>query len=275
MTIPNTTERRLLSELKPYPKQDLVFGDLPEAEFAALVASLKDHGQRDPIHVLPDDTVLKGHQRARAAKALGWPDIEVIVRYDLADDPYKAELEFIEDNACRRQLDPLAQARCMKHLIELEKRRPRDGTYRPPRGPLRDRVAKLFGCSGRNVDRHLQVLEAPLAVQLAFSAGRLPLVVAEQIARLPAEQQQRIAAAIEAGEDPRRVAAAHLQPKLKATSPAKVYARLLGQLEVAFEELDGKVGSIRRPSPRNSAEILARGAALIEQLQEHERPLRK
>ena len=35
----------------------------------------------NPLQVLPDGTIISGHQRVRAAKLLGWSHIEAVVRH--------------------------------------------------------------------------------------------------------------------------------------------------------------------------------------------------
>lgn len=91
-----------------------MFDDLPEAEIDALAADIEANGLRQPIEILPDGTVLAGHQRLRAVRKLGWKEVNCVVRTDLADDPAGAELFFIMDNLNRRQLSPIMKARCVE-----------------------------------------------------------------------------------------------------------------------------------------------------------------
>lgn len=95
-------------------KQLEMFDDLPEAEIDALAADIEANGLRQPIEILPDGTVLAGHQRLRAVRKLGWKEVNCVVRTDLADDPAGAELFFIMDNLNRRQLSPIMKARCVE-----------------------------------------------------------------------------------------------------------------------------------------------------------------
>jgi ParB-like chromosome segregation protein Spo0J len=263
--------RRRIDQLREHPKQQILFGDLPEAEFAALIASMKAHGLRDPVQVGPDGMILKGHQRVRAAKSLGWNEIDVIVRHDLAEDPVAAEIEFVEDNANRRQLDSLGLARCIKHLRELEKQQPVDLDNWTPRLPLRDRLGQRFGFSGRHVDRLLAIIETPLSVQQAVSRQQLKLVHAEKVARLSTKQQLAIDKAIEAGRDPAQVVAAYLTARPAPKNATAVYRRFLCQLEQAVAALDGQVRSLKGAPLPNGEAILARGCTLIRQLLRHER----
>lgn len=72
-----------IHKLKSHPRQNDVFDDLPPSEYAALLGSMQRSGQDHPIHMLPDGTILAGHQRVRAARELGWSHIAAIVRHDL------------------------------------------------------------------------------------------------------------------------------------------------------------------------------------------------
>jgi ParB-like chromosome segregation protein Spo0J len=64
-------ERWKISRLKARPQQAAIFGDVSAAELDALAADMTEHGQRDPVEILPDGTIAAGHQRVRAAKKLG------------------------------------------------------------------------------------------------------------------------------------------------------------------------------------------------------------
>ena len=61
-----------------------MFGDLGAAELAALAEDMETHGLRHPVEVLPDGTIVAGYQRVRAARRLGWREIDAVVRLDLA-----------------------------------------------------------------------------------------------------------------------------------------------------------------------------------------------
>src|SRR5262245_52989614 len=100
-----------LSRLKDHPLQAAAFGDLPEQELEALAEDMRKNGQRQPVEALPDGTVVTGHQRVRAARMLGWAEVAVVVRADLARAGEAAvEAHLLADNLVRRHLTPLARA---------------------------------------------------------------------------------------------------------------------------------------------------------------------
>src|SRR4051812_4245105 len=80
-------ERRVVQwkvdKLAAHPRQE-IFDDLPEPEFQILVESVRHGGIEVPLEILPDGTIICGHQRSRAAKVVGLTEVPVIVRDDLA-----------------------------------------------------------------------------------------------------------------------------------------------------------------------------------------------
>src|SRR5690606_17392085 len=99
-------------------------GDIQAKDFDALLADIAENGLRSPIILLPDNTILAGHQRVRVATKLGWKTIPAVVRHDLANDPDGAELVFLRDNSVRRQRTLLGQVRDAVREQELVYKRP-------------------------------------------------------------------------------------------------------------------------------------------------------
>jgi ParB-like chromosome segregation protein Spo0J len=213
---------RMIGDLKPHPKQAEFFGDLPEAQFDALVADLKKHGQRTPIDILPDGTIITGHQRVRAARRLGWEEVEVVVRHDLAEAGEDAVEElFITDNSIRRHLSPLSRARCARRLLEL-KADCNPGQLRwADHDRMKAEVGKQLGICSRSVNRYLRALEAPPAVQRAFDREEIGLVDVGKVVGLPSALQRETARRIHQGEDASEV----LADVLKRSKPQKDEAR--------------------------------------------------
>ena len=79
--------------LDDFPRQASVFPPLNASERQALADSISVDGMRDRIHVLPPNNaagfesyvILDGHNRRDAAIALGWEEVPVLIRHDLAD----------------------------------------------------------------------------------------------------------------------------------------------------------------------------------------------
>ena len=143
-----TVTKWKIAKLKDHPRQAEMFGDVGDGELKALAENMDKRGQRDPVHIAPDGTVIAGHQRVRAAKLLGWKEIDVVVRHDLAAGGASAiEEHFIEDNFVRRHLPPLVRAKCIKRLMELEEGRDVARFGFTKKEELKTRIAARMGLS--------------------------------------------------------------------------------------------------------------------------------
>lgn len=246
-----------ISDLKDNPRQAAMFGDVAEVELDALTADLRKQGLLVPIEVLPDGTIITGHQRVRAAKKLGWKQIDAVVRDDLAtagDDAVEAR--FVEDNFNRRQLSPLARARCIQRLMELEQGVAQGGLDWVKKEDLKQRIATRMGLSPRSVDRYLLVLKAPTSVQMAFDRGDLKLTDAGKIALLDKSVQTKLVRRLEAGEKAIALVKEYTTCNPSEPSdPSKALVRLLSALERDIPLLRGnadqlRIGRLRKNEPR-------------------------
>ena len=228
-----------LSRLKDHPRQAEIFGDLPDVEFQALVADIKKNGVRVPPEILPDGTVILGHQRISAAQQLGWDEIDVIVRHDLEDAGSAAVEElFVNDNLIRRHLTPLAKARCLRRLLEL-KQGGRGGRISGLRlETLKQDVGANLHLSDRSVNRYLLILETPPVVQAAFDRGELQLTVAGRVALLKKDVQQSIAKRIEAGEPAAKVVAEALARPIRDDDVTRSLKRILISLKTDLPKIE-------------------------------------
>jgi ParB-like chromosome segregation protein Spo0J len=221
-------EFRKLSTLKPHPEQASLFDDLSETELRALAENMERNGLNVPVEILPDGTIIAGHQRVRVAELLGWPEIECWVREDLAEQGETAVIcRLMEDNLCRRHLGPLAKARPYARLKAIE-----SGRRRPHDDDLRDILAKQFGLSGRTLDRRARILlNTPSEVQRACEAGTLNLGLAEKVASMSPEDQESIARDIQDGKAPNKVVRAYLKkPGGESQRPSRDVHRLVESL---------------------------------------------
>lgn len=225
--------RRKLESLRPHPEQAKLFPPLSEAELQALAEDLKQNGLRHAVDILPNGTIVAGHQRVAAARMLGWTEIRCRVRYDLAEQGPKGVEEFlISDNLVRRQLTELEVAALCRRLHKL-----RHGKRTPNgEGDWRDAVGKRFGVSGRTISRWEKVFDAHPTIQEAVRQRRLTIGQALKLVELPTEAQRRIASGLANGEKLK-----DLIPARAATSadkpPAMSPAQLLRQLKQITDRL--------------------------------------
>ena len=115
-------EKRRIGDLKAFERQDATFHALEDAEFDRLIDDMRRNGQSQPIEITADNRIIDGHQRVRAARELGWPELVVWVREDVPDEQALA-IRHIDANLVRRQLDPLDQVRLLVRKREVTKRR--------------------------------------------------------------------------------------------------------------------------------------------------------
>ncbi len=59
---------RKLSSLRTYPKQQAMFADMSGDDLARLAKSMK-RGLDEPVEILPNGTIISGHQRGTGSQA--------------------------------------------------------------------------------------------------------------------------------------------------------------------------------------------------------------
>jgi ParB family chromosome partitioning protein len=121
---------RSVTDLRPHPKQAKYFRDMPLSQLADLADNIEKNGLESPIEISPKGRIISGHQRYRAVVRLGWDEVPVIIRYDLAAQGKKAiEQRLVEANLHRRHLNDLEMARMCK---AIRARRTASGAERTP-----------------------------------------------------------------------------------------------------------------------------------------------
>lgn len=257
-----------LGRLKEHPRQQELFGDTPEHELEAMAADMRKNGLRHPVEILPDGTIVAGHQRVRAARRLGWERIDVVILDDLAAAGEDAVVAYlIGDNLLRRQLTPLGKARCIRSLVELESgRQERQFGWREKKR-LKATVGEQLNLTVRSVNRYLALLTAPVEVQEAFDRGDVSLVVAGKVAGLKGSEQREIAQRIRSGETPRDVVDEYLHPVRddgdQATRSAK---RLFRSLRSEVPLLKPEPTSISTGLLEHNVPLLRSATKLFEKL---------
>jgi site-specific DNA-methyltransferase (adenine-specific) len=82
--------KREVSSLKPHPRNRRIYGDEPIDELAE---QIERTGKFEALIITPEDRIISGHKRWRAAKKLGWETVPVEVRkYDDENDELEALL---------------------------------------------------------------------------------------------------------------------------------------------------------------------------------------
>ena len=257
-----------IAKLKEHPQQAAVFGDISDVELAALADSLRKYGLRDPVEILPDGTVVAGHQRVRAAKLLGWAEVNVVVRHDLAAaGPEAIEAYLIDDNLSRRQLSPLGLARCIQRMVEIELHC-RAGDLRwEKKEALMKKIGDRLNMSPRNASRYLLVLKAPAAVQQAFDRREIQLKTAGKVALLSRRDQEAVALKIDKGEKAADVVAAHLpRGRQDGRDVGRSVGRLLRSLRREVPQLAGRLDKTKPQWFSRNLEVLRAADDLLGKL---------
>jgi N6-adenosine-specific RNA methylase IME4/ParB-like chromosome segregation protein Spo0J len=185
----------LRTSLEFHPLANL-FPLIEGAEFDDLVADIRANGQREDI-VLLDGKILDGRNRYRACVDANITPRIITFRPQLQGEP----LAFVvSKNLKRRHLNESQRA---MGAARLETYRYGDNQHSAVDAKLqvrRDQAAKQMGVSPRSVASAAVVRDkaAPEVVR-AVDRGKLTVSQAAVAARLPAEQQRRIAEEAEAG----------------------------------------------------------------------------
>lgn len=239
-----------------------------------LMTSLRKTPQLHPLTVRrvpgPGDRyeLLAGHRRLAAAKKLGWAHVEVKV-VDAPDDT-TASILTLEENLRRKALPDEATA--MAELAGLYARAgrvaTRGGSRRGPNGH-RDRlksaaehVADVTGQSVREVRRKVRIGRlGTAAVKGAVAAKQIPLVRAEKLVGLAANEQDRAVAAelkkrsrVPEGPAEVRRALASIQFAARVLRDHTVPTSLAGELREAVRRCDAALKA--EHSPATPARIL-------------------
>jgi hypothetical protein len=248
---------RDLDGLTAHRLPSALFRPLSDKEHARLVDDIRAHVVLQPIEVTADGTIIDGHERVRAARVLGLTEIPVRVRDDLADQT-AIDRRHAEANLNRRQLDPLVLARLALHLFQLENGRLK--IREPEQDDLRDRISAALGMGGRNAPRYLNLAQAPLEVQSAYSEGRISLTSASRVCQLPHDTQQSLAQDLRDGGDAAIVVKRYLeQPsgRLPLGTPACSW------LERRSPSSRPSSSSVKSRHPPTEDELQAPGALAI------------
>jgi ParB-like chromosome segregation protein Spo0J len=166
-----------------HPAAEL-FPVMDEAAFAALVADIAAHGQREPILVL-DGQVIDGRHRLRACEQLG---LEPLVRQVSADDGDPFGL-VVSLNLHRRHLSEGQRAIIAARLATLPHGRP-DANAQIC-AFTQDEAAQHLKVSRRTVQHARAVLDHGIdELQAAVKGGEISVSAAAELSRLPAATQR-------------------------------------------------------------------------------------
>jgi len=264
VNVPHEVVEWKVSQLKAHPANG-IFPDLSPHDFQAMVTDIRANGLQHPLEILPDGTLLAGHQRLRAVKKLKQETVACIVRKDLAAlSPEEQEAYLLRDNLNRRNLSMLQRVRILYANLPIVEQLGRDRSLagESPRETLLKMIEAQSGCSRKTALRWLAVAATPTPIQDAVEQGQLKLVDGEKFSHLKEKVQREAAQRIEAGESAQAVVNEVLgrQP---APSRGRNAKSLLGTLTKFVQKLESE------PFQEGEArDVLRRLPTIIEQLSE-------
>jgi len=187
ITTARGTYRKLKAEMEWVPVSRLVmspdyqnlFRDIEGEDFEQLKCSIQEVGMIEPIIVDQELRVVCGHQRLRAARAIGIGSVPVIV-HRLGEDDTRP-IMVIEENIRRRHLQPSEMARAIRKLMELKDKRSRAAE-----------VAQEVGLSTRQVNRYRSLDHLIPEISSLLDGGTLTQEMALQIAQLEEAVQREL-----------------------------------------------------------------------------------
>lgn len=184
-----------LDRLRPDPGQPRK--EFDEDALARLAASLKDHGQQQPIRVRWDVganawVIISGERRYRAAQLAGLTSLDAIEDTRGLDPDAILDAQLVE-NCLREDLKPVEQGRAFKSLMDR-------------RGWSTHQLAAHLHVHQSGVVRALALLALPGEIQEDVDAGLIPARAGVAIAREPdPEVREELADAARAGTPAREI----------------------------------------------------------------------
>lgn len=195
-----------VDKLKPHPKNNYFFDDIEGESWTAFLESIETSGVIEPVIVdVLTLTIVSGHQRVRACKALGIKQIIADERgFDSEDEMLK---QLIECNIRQRGIgnaNPVKFGRCIAELERIYGIRnggDRRSENRSANGTTdiktQDDLADEIGVSKDVLKRAKKLAELPEELQQMVMDGKVTASTASRvIARLSPEEQKSLVESI-------------------------------------------------------------------------------
>lgn len=192
------------NELIPHPRNNEFFDDMEGQKWKDFLRSIMTSGIIEPVIVTQDLFIVSGHQRVRAAKAIGLLKIAVEVRHYENDD--KVLKDLIETNLMQRgvgNVNPIKLAKCIAELERIsgirngsanEKGDNRIGDGHNVHDKTQSDLAEQLKMSQKQLGRYKKLLDLVPELQSAVESGQISATNASAIlAKLPEDEQKAIA----------------------------------------------------------------------------------
>jgi ParB family transcriptional regulator, chromosome partitioning protein len=236
-----------IGAIEPNPHQPRTLMD--EAKLAELAASIAQHGLIQPLIVTEENgryILIAGERRWRASKQAGHSEVPVIVKE--ATPQAMLELALIE-NIQRADLNALEEAMAYQQLMAEF-------------GLTQADVAERVGKARSTIANLVRILELPEAVQQAILNEQISGRHARELLRLPAAEQQIMAAnqIIRLGLSARQTTALVdnllAEAKPRPPAPKRKLAPELADLVTQFEQSLGTRVNIEPGGKRGEGKVI-------------------
>jgi ParB family chromosome partitioning protein len=218
-------ETRKVSELKVNPQnpRGWIGHDVALRELAM---SIQSQGVLQPIIITPNNVIVAGHRRVKAAALVGVETVPVIIK--TLSKSEQLQWMLIE-NLQREDLTLLQEGASYARLIET--------------GLTPSQVSKAIGIPGQRISDCLAVQQCPPAIQRMFALNELQLSCASPLAAISNEEDQLhwAAEAVKgkySGTRLRAVIDAEGKPRKIVANPNAVIEQAIIQLKHMDERLD-------------------------------------
>lgn len=160
-TIDIITQERT-KDLKPYKFNEELFDLLKGSDYEALKRDVEKNGVKVELHILPDKTVICGHQRLKIAGDLGIKHLRCKTVIGLETEEQIKEYVIL-DNLLRRHLSREKRAILHNELYEIKKKpqlRGTDGQFLPTGEDVYQEIANQTNNKRRTVVNDIQYIKA-------------------------------------------------------------------------------------------------------------------
>lgn len=177
-----------LNILVDYPDNDEIFGDLEGRDFEELCESISQRGILQPIIVRPmgdQYEILAGHQRKRAAKAIGEIKIPAIIK-DV--DAVEARLIWLDTNIRGRHLSPKQLGRALDEAYKMLEAKRNSGQLNY-KGKTSQLIAEKYDMSPRSVEELLMITRKVAETIQDLGLNKASM---KQMSKLTKDQQEAL-----------------------------------------------------------------------------------
>ena len=221
-----------VDKLNPHPKNNYFFDDIEGEAWTAFLESVETSGVIEPVIVdAVTLTIVSGHQRVRACKALGIKQVLADERgFDSEDEMLK---QLIECNIRQRgigNINPVKFGRCIEELARI---------YNIRNGGDRKSEIRSHNVSSDSSPK----TQADLAEELGISESTLKN--AKRLAELPEELQQMVMDGKVTASTASRVIA-----RLTPEEQKQLVEQISGKDKVSYKEVEAEIEKLKAENKR-------------------------